>query len=94
MVHICTEKFSLQSLYVYGGSEVLYKKRDTHRNPSLLSDHSELGVRLRRKKATYSEYQKIPEDPESCAKEQSKTKVSPLVFSVSFPFCSLTFFSL
>lgn len=73
---------------------MVYKKRDTHRNPSLPSDHSELGVRLRRKKATCSEYQKIPEDPESCAEELSKSKVPPLVFSVYFPFCSLTFFSL
>lgn len=92
MLHVYTEKFSLQSCYFYGGSKVLYKKKDAHRNPSLPSDHSELGVSVRRKNATRSEYQKILKDPEGCAQQQSKSKVPPLVFLVSFPFPFLFFF--
>lgn len=90
MLHIYTEKFSLQSCYFYGINKVLCKKKDAHRNISLPSDHSELGVSLRRKKATCSEYQKIPKDPEGCAEQQSKSEIPPLVFLVSFP----SFFSL
>lgn len=65
---------------------MLCQKKDAHKNPSLPCDRSELGVSLRRKKATCSEYQKIPKDPEGCAEQQTKPKVPPLVFLVSFPF--------
>lgn len=92
MLHVYTENFSLQSCYFYGGSKVLYDKKDAHRNPSLPSDHSELGVSVRRKNATHSEYQKILKDPKGCAQQQSKSKVLPLVFLVSFPFPFLFFF--
>lgn len=71
---------------------MLYDKKDAHRNPSLPSDHSELGVSVRRKNATHSEYQKILKDPKGCAQQQSKSKVLPLVFLVSFPFPFLFFF--
>lgn len=83
MLHIYTEKFSLQSCYFYGRSQVLYKKKDAHRNPSLPSDHSERGVSLRRKKVTRSEYQKFPKDPKGCAEQQSKSEI----------FCLFSFFS-
>lgn len=69
MLHIYTEKFSLQSCYSYGGSKELYKRKNAHGSPSLPSDHSELDVGVRRKKATSSEYQKIPKDPEGCAEQ-------------------------
>lgn len=92
MLHIYTEKFSLQKCYFYGESWVLCKKKDAHKNPSLPPDHLELGASLRRKKATCSEYQKIPKDPEGCALHQSKSEVPPLVFLVSFPFFFPLFF--
>lgn len=96
--HIHWEVQSSVMLLLWRKQRALQEK-NAHGSPSLPSDHSELDVGVRRKKATSSEYQKIPKDPEGSAEQWSKPKVPPLVFLVfsffftSFSFSLLFFFS-